>query len=107
MENTIMIWALKEKIKTLSAEQKLLKMARKTTMPKEQWEAIRINLGRARDWTPSDAAWQASSNSMRITACLNYYHELRGSSFRHNVDPHIKYYYDKYIAELKAELAKS
>ena len=106
MENTVKIRALKEKIKDLADEQHLLKKARKTTMPKDQWEAIRVELGRARDWTPVDAAWQASSNSMRITACLNYYHELRGSDFRHNVDPHIKYYYDKYMTELKAELAK-
>lgn len=118
MENTLMIRALKEKIKELSAEQKLLKMARKTTMPKEQWEALRVQLLafnrkpngwipiRGKSWTHYHAALEASANSDRITACLNYYHELRGHEYRHNTGAGYNYWCNEYIVELKAELAK-
>lgn len=118
MENTLMIRALKAKIKELCAEQVLLKKARKTTMPQDQWEALRVQLLafnrkpngwipiRDKGWTPWHAALEASINSDRITACLNYYHELRDSKYRHNVGAGFNYWCNDYITELKAELAK-
>lgn len=90
---------LKERIKALSEMQKLLKIARKTKMPKDQWEAIRVKLGKYKDWTPLEAASDAYVNTYRITACINLYHELRGSEYRHNVQACDKYYYDKRMKE--------
>ena len=98
---------LRERIKDLAAEQKLLKRARKTTMPKEEWEKIRVELGRPkgregeRSWTPQDAAYEADANTTRITACLNLYHEMRGSEYRHNAEG---YYYEKRLKEEREAL---
>lgn len=97
------IMKLKSRIKELAAEQKLLKMARKTTIPKDQWEKIRLELGRARDWTPEFASYEVGSNTTRITACLNLYHELRGSNHRHKAEG---YYYEKRLTEERQALSK-
>jgi len=106
MENTMAIRALKEKIKLLADLQHKTKLARKTTMPKEEWLALKNELApKKASW---DHGWAASDARLReaeITACLNYYHELRGSTYRHNAD--VKgYWYDKYLKETQAELAK-
>lgn len=98
------IFKLKEHIKKLASEQKLLKMARKTKLPKDKWEDIRISLGKSKEWTPTWAACEAYANSIRITAYLNLYHELRGSEFRHNNSD--KYYYDKCMKEERDLLNK-
>lgn len=97
---------LKERIKELAEKQKLFKMARKTKMPKDQWESIRIKLGKSKDWTPLDAASDAYVNTYRITACINLYHELRGSEYRHNVQECDRYYYNKRQQEERDLLAK-
>lgn len=98
---------LRDRIKDLAAEQRLLKRARKTTMPKAEWEKIRIELDRPkgregeRAWTPQDAAYEADANTTRITACLNLYHEMRGSEYRHNAEG---YYYEKRLKEEREAL---
>jgi hypothetical protein len=99
------IFKLKEHIKKLASEQKLLKMARKTKLPKDKWEDIRISLGKSKDWTPIYAACEAYVNTIRITACLNLYHELRGSEFRHNANID-EYYYSKCLKEERDLLNK-
>ena len=99
----VRLLVLRDRIKDLAAEQKLLKRARKTKMPKDQWEKIRVELGRARDWTPQYAAFEADTNSLRITVCLNLYHELRGSEYRHGGEG---YYYDKRLNEERERLKK-
>lgn len=97
------IFVLRDRIKDLADKQKLLKRARKTKMPKGQWEGIRKQLGRDREWTPAMAAYEADENTLRITACLNLYHELRGSEYRHNAEG---YYYDKRLKEEREALTK-
>jgi hypothetical protein len=108
MENTLMIRALKEKIKDLAALQVLTKKARKTSLPKEEWLALKNELAPKKAyWDHSVAASDARLRKVEITACLNYYHELRGSAFRHGDAELLKdYWYGKYMTELKAELAK-
>ena len=97
----VRMFVLRDRIKDLAAEQKLLKRARKTTLPKGQWEGIRKELGRDRDWTPQSAALESDVNKLRITACLNLYHELRGSEYRHNAGG---YYYEKRLKEEREAL---
>jgi hypothetical protein len=36
---------------------------------------------------------QAMRNSAELTACYNLLHELRGSSYRHNIDPDTRHQY--------------
>jgi hypothetical protein len=102
-KDVVRTFVLRDRIKNLAAEQKLLKQARKTKMPKDRWEAIRKELGRDRDWTPQYAAFEAEANTLRITACLNLYHELRGSEYRHKAEG---YYYEKRLKEEREALNK-
>lgn len=105
----VRMYMIREKIKDLAVEQTLLKRARKTKMPKEQWEAIRVELGRPkgregeRSWTPQDAAFEAAANKLRITAYLNLYHEIRGSEYRHAGEG---YWYEKTVEAIRDELKK-
>lgn len=81
------IRSLKARIKQLSAEQRSAKTSRKgcssEKMP-DLWGSI---------WC----------RSIRITACLNLYHVLRGSAFRHGIKD--KYLDEKYSNELSKEFA--
>lgn len=106
MEKTwVMIAVLKDKIKELAELQKLTKRARKTTLPKEEWLALKQILApKKASWDHNWAASEARQREMEITACINHYHELRGSAHRHNNS--WGYWYDKYMTDLKAELAK-
>lgn len=109
MENTtLMIRALKDKIKALGELQSKTKRARKTSLPKPEWLALKDELAPKKAyWDHNVAASDARLRKAEITVCLNYYHELRGSAFRHgNADLSKDYWYGKYMTELKAELAK-
>lgn len=109
MEKTwVMIAVLKDKIKDLIEIQKLTKRARKTSLPKEEWLALKQILApKKASWDHNWAASDARLRKVEITACLNLYHELRGSAFRHGHENLPKeYWYSKYMTELKAELAK-
>lgn len=79
------IRSMKARIKELAAEQRVAKMSRKgcssEKMP-DLWGKI----------------W---SRSIRITACLNLYHALRGSAFRHGIKD--KYLDEKYSNEIAKE----
>lgn len=108
METTLMIRALKAKIKDLAAMQVKTKRARKTTLPKGEWLLLKAELAPKKAyWDHDVAASDARLRKVEITACLNYYHELRGSTLRHGDEklPN-EYWYGKYMTELKAELAK-
>lgn len=48
-----------------------------------------------------NAANKVQSNKARITAALNLYHELRGSSYRHNVREELEWYYLRAMKELR------
>jgi hypothetical protein len=108
MENSMIIWALKERIKALSELQSKTKRARKTTLPNTEWLLLKNDLAPKKAyWDHNSAASDARLRKAEITACLNYYHELRGSTLRHGDAETLKgYWYSKYITELKADLAK-
>ena len=102
---------LKEKIKTLSSKQRSLKLLRKTSLPQERRAALIAETGMT-EWaketleTISYRAWSTvESRRTEITACLNLYHELRGSEHRHGIDKASEYYYEKTLASLRKELA--
>jgi hypothetical protein len=108
MYNGIMVWALKERIKALSELQSKSKRARKTTLDKAEWLLLKNELAPKKAyWDHNAAASDARLRKAEITACLNYYHELRGSTFRHGDAELLKdYWYSKYMTELKADLTK-
>jgi hypothetical protein len=69
---------LKEKIKTLVEEQKVLKNQRKT-----------VNLVGARTMDPSEAAWKHNVNRDKLRSLYNDFHLLKGKDvkwIRENVD---------------------
>lgn len=113
MENTMKIRALKERIKALTILQEKTKRARKTTMPKQEWDALRVDIlkssGRPTGyewWDHASAASDARLRKAEITACLNLYHELRGSGYRHDFKEHT-YWYEKAMKALQTELEKA
>ncbi len=108
MENTAKIRALKEKIKMLSELQTKTKQARKTSLPKKEWEALKDDILKSisyrynRDiWDHSFATSYARMRKGEITACLNLYHELRGSEYRHAGND---YWYRDAMHSLRADL---
>lgn len=94
---------MKEFIKQLANEQQELKKARKTgTLEKD------YTYWCYRDWPEHitkarNAANRVQANKIKITAALNAYHELRGSSYRHNIEPGLAYVHDKYFKEFLKE----
>jgi hypothetical protein len=103
MENTTKVHWLKERIKSFAELQKLGKRARKTTIPAEESKALLRKCGVD---TPSDAHWQVMRRKTEITACLNLYHELRGSTHRHGIQADDQYAYDRAMGSLTKDLAK-
>lgn len=108
MNNSIIIWTLKERIKALAELQSKSKRARKTTLDKAEWILLKNELAPKKTyWDHNAAASDSRLRKAEITACLNHYHELRESPFRHGNAELLKdYWYGKYMTELKADLAK-
>lgn len=113
MENTMRIRMLKERIKTLTILQEKTKRARKTTMPKVEWQTLKVDIlkssGRTPDrdwWDHASAASDARLRKAEITACINLYHELRGSAHRHDFKEY-PYWYEKYLKGLRTEIEKA
>lgn len=101
---TLQIRALKAKLKKFAEIQHKTKLARKTTLPKDEWLALKNDLApKSAYWDHSVAASDARLRKVEITACLNLYHELRGSSYRHGDEE--GYWYKKYMEQLRSELA--
>lgn len=101
---------LKEKIKSLSSKQRPLKLLRKTLLPEDRRTALLAETGMTETWKDRDAipyqAWSlVGCRRIEITACLNLYHELRGSEHRHGIDEQSQYYYEKTLAGIRKELA--
>lgn len=104
---------LKEKLKTLAVLQTKTKRARKTSLPKGEWLLLKAEIITAttrlgssespyiRCWDHDSAASDAKLRKIEITACLNLYHELRGSTYRHAGEG---YWYDKTMEALRTEL---
>jgi len=113
MDTKTMIWTLKERLKTMAAQQKPLKRARKTSIPKEERGALLLDAGIEHCWAvicdrtgASNAAAFVRERRARITACLNLYNELRGREYRHGIKKGFEYLYDKEMKKLTEELAK-
>lgn len=99
------IMFLKNKIKQLGELQTKTKLARKTSMPKGEWLLLKAELApKSAYWDHAMAASDARLRKIEITACLNLYHELRWSAYRHAGEG---YWYDKAIQSLKTELDKA
>lgn len=110
--NAAAIKILKERIKTLSSKQRSLKLLRKTTLPVERKAALLEETGLTGSLKSEDAqalsyrAWSTvEDRRLEITACINIYHELRGSQYRHGVDKTALYYYEKTVARIRKETA--
>lgn len=104
----VRMYVIREKIKELGELQTKLKRARKTTLPKAEWEALRSDILDSLSykfnremWDHSFAASLASTHKTEITACLNLYHEIRGSEYRHAAEG---YWYEKTINAIRDEL---
>lgn len=101
------ILKLREKVKMLSAKQRPLKKARKTSIPEEDRRSILLDAGV--EWKPSSpweshmmATIEVGRRKALITAVINLSHELRGSEHRHGHGD--EYLYEKCQSELRAEL---
>ena len=74
--------------------------------------ALLSKVGMMEEWGKEDVptisyrAWSTvGTRQLEITACLNLYHELRGSEYRHGVDDTCQYHYEKLLASLRKETA--
>jgi hypothetical protein len=98
------IFTIKERIKTLSANQTLAKRARKTTIPYGELYEIKKKLGGLKkDWWCAQG--YVADHRIEITALLNFYHEIRNSEYRHGICLGTKWYYDRQYDKLKNEFA--
>lgn len=110
--NAAAITKLRDRIKTLSSKQHSLKLLRKTTLSPERKAALLEETGMAGSLKSEDAqalsyrAWSTvEDRRLEITACINIYHELRGSEYRHGVHKTVRYYYEKVVANIRKEIA--
>ena len=92
METREAIHAIKDRIKELAVLQHKAKRARKTTIPSEERNSLMSECG-----IENSAATYVFYKKAEITALLNFYHELRGSEYRHDVRKGLEYYYDEEI----------
>lgn len=103
----VRMMVVREQIKDLAEEQVMLRKARKSTLPKAEFEPIRKHFTPDRTgWDHNCAALEHGRRSIKITALLNLYHEMRGSEYRHNVQKTDRWYYEKQLEEIKSALAK-
>lgn len=102
MDITMVIRTLRERIKDLASKQRPLKRARKTKILSAERDALLKLCGMAPDTSLGHAAWEVQRRKAVITACINLYHELRGSEYRHNPGCP-KWLWDKCDKELRAE----
>ena len=91
---------VKARIKELSVLQREVKEARKRTYGKDRVIALAKKLG------ATNPLWFSPQSNVvdrktTITATLNYYNELRGKEYRHNVKT--QWYYDRAFKALVAE----
>lgn len=84
------IMSAKNRIKALAVLQKKGKRARKTTLPVEEFNALKKELtgrGPDEDWAPWRRQVAVEERRAEITALLNYYHELRGRTEKCHHNP--------------------
>ena len=94
----------KERLALLAAAQVKAKRARKQ-LPPAELAALRAEL-----MGPDDLGWRAPRDVVRrrveITACLNLYHELRGSAHRHGIRKGWEWYHERTLTRLREDVAR-
>lgn len=82
---------MKNYIKELSKQQGQRKKSRKTGSKPTNQEI----------WRVADVQSEIHAAKVKITAALNFQHELKGSSYRHGVDSDLLYWYNRELERLK------
>jgi hypothetical protein len=99
-----MILFFKRRLAELAALQIKAKRARKR-LPEAELAALRLELGGS-----GDPAWNAQRDvvmrRIALTACLNLYHEVRGSGYRHGIRKGLGWMHDSRLALLRKEVAE-
>jgi len=101
MENSKAIRLLKARLLALAADQLLAKRARKR-LPDTELSALRRALSGSNnpEWSPQR---DVLMRRVTITACLNLYHDLRGSAHRHGIEKGWEWRHDGELARLRRE----
>jgi hypothetical protein len=86
---------IKQLLKSYAVIQRKAKRARKTTIPAVEREALLKEIGSSYP--------NVMSRRIEITAALNFYHELRGSEFRHGIRKGTEYEYKDRLNSLRAK----
>lgn len=103
----VKMMVVREQILDLAEEQTMLRRARKSKLPKAEFDPIRKHFAPDKPWWDHlEAALEHSRRSTRITALLNLYHEMRNSPYRHGIPKGEKWFYEKQLEEVKATLTK-
>ena len=94
---------LKDRLISLAAAQVKAKRARKR-LPEAELAALRRELSGS-----DDPSWSAQRDVVyrqsEVTACLNLYHEVRGSAHRHGIPEGRQWKHDSVLSRLRQELA--
>jgi hypothetical protein len=92
---------LKSRLKNLAVLQKKTKRARKTTLPKEEYQKLKDEVcPKKTDWYPTNEAFLRRGE---ITAHLNFYREIRGKEACHSVRHGVEYEYESTLKRLRKE----
>jgi hypothetical protein len=94
---------LKARLAALASEQRKAKRARKR-LAEAEFAALRRELTGQDDPTWS-AQRDVQERRVEITACLNLYHEFRGSPHRHGIEKGWEWHYSRVLSRLREELA--
>lgn len=88
----------------LAAAQRKAKRARKR-LPEAELAALRRELTGSDDpdWSPQR---DVVERRVEITACLNLYHELRGSAYRHGIEKGWEWRHDAIFKRLRQEVSE-
>lgn len=104
------VW-FKSQMRTLASSQRAAKRLRKTKVSKSEQEDILKRLpdpvsGLTYMTIHQAAVWDVKRRAVRVTALLNWWHEVRGSTHRHNVPDDLKYMYQSNVDWVVGEVKK-
>lgn len=92
---------VKSRIKNLAVLQRKTKRARKTTIPKEEYQRLKDEVcPKKADWYPTNEAFLRRGE---ITAHLNFYREIRGKEACHAIRKGVEYEYKSTLESLREE----
>ena len=95
MDTKTVIREIKQLLKSYAVIQRKAKRARKTTIPNAEREAL---LKEIQSSYPN-----VMYRKIEITAALNFYHELRGSEFRHGIREGTEFDYKLCLKALRSK----